>query len=137
MDRVLAAFIHTKSHVVRTGRGGHWRYLLYLVNRYEGKRTKAGTVVTVNGEPLDLRLDLHNHSPTGFDWGYCGSGPAQLALAILADHLANDERALVIVQRFKWVVIAELPRNDWILTGVDIHQALMGIGEQESPGGPT
>ena len=34
-------------------------------------------------EPLPLRLDLFNHSPTGFSWGYGGSGPAQLALARL------------------------------------------------------
>lgn len=39
------------------------------------------------GYPLPLRLDLFNHSPDGFEWGYGGSGPAQLALAILADFL--------------------------------------------------
>jgi len=27
------------------------------------------------------RSDLRNHSPNGFEWGYSGSGPAQLALA--------------------------------------------------------
>jgi hypothetical protein len=30
---------------------------------------------------LELRLDLFNHSPIGFEWGYGGSGPAQLAPA--------------------------------------------------------
>ena len=40
-------------------------------------------------KPLDSRRDLWNHSPTGFEWGYCGSGPAQLALALLADHLGE------------------------------------------------
>ena len=39
-----------------------------------------------------------------------GSGPAQLALAILADHLGDDEQALNLYQRFKWAVIAELPK---------------------------
>ena len=29
------------------------------------------------------------HSPTGFNWGYHGSGPADLALAILLDHLGE------------------------------------------------
>ncbi len=46
-----------------------------------------------------LRLDLYNHSPTGFEWGYWGSGPAQLALAMLADCLASDEQAL-LYQRY-------------------------------------
>lgn len=26
---------------------------------------------------------LRVHSPDGFSWGYCGSGPAQLAMAVL------------------------------------------------------
>jgi hypothetical protein len=42
---------------------------------WEGKRMKK----------LPLRLDLRNHSPTGFAWGYGGSGPSQLSLAILSD----------------------------------------------------
>lgn len=95
--------------------------------RYEGCRTKAGPVVTVNGELLDLRLDLQNHSPTGFDWGYCGSGPAQLALAILADHLGDSEQALNLYQRFKWSVIAELPRKRWTLTSEQIQNALQSL----------
>jgi len=34
---------------------------------------------------LPMRLDLVNHSPSGFEWSYGGSGPAQLALTLLAD----------------------------------------------------
>ena len=82
------------------------------MNHYEGYRTKAGPIVTVNGDLLDLRLDLHNHSPDGFEWGYCGSGPAQLALAILADHLGDDEQALNLCQRFsqaKRIILIRLP----------------------------
>ena len=29
---------------------------------------------------------MWRHSPTGFEWGFSGSGPAQLALALLLDH---------------------------------------------------
>lgn len=64
------------------------------------------------GEPLDLRLDLMRHSPTGFAWGYGGSGPAQLALAMLADALGDDREALRIYQRFKEVLIARLPGDE-------------------------
>jgi hypothetical protein len=57
---------------------------------YSGNRGRDSNSVEVRGHgstrtrPLELRLDLFNHSPTGFEWGYGGSGPAQLALAILA-----------------------------------------------------
>src|SRR5690242_18332675 len=92
----------------------------------------AGAIVTVNGDILDPRMDLHNHSPDGFEWGYCGRGPAQLALAILADHLSDDRQALDLHQRFKWEVISKLPRTDWSLTGLEIDQALERIRRQEA-----
>ena len=53
-----------------------------------------------------------NHSPDGFNWGYAGSGPAQLALAILLEHLPEGQ-ALSQHQQFKWDVIAGLPRSDF------------------------
>jgi hypothetical protein len=57
-------------------------------------------------EPLPLRLDLFNHSPTGFSWGYGGSGRAQLALALLADALGDDGLAVRLHQAFKFRVVA-------------------------------
>lgn len=56
------------------------------------------------------RQDLVNHSPTGFCWGYGGSGPAQAALAILADYF-DDNYALKNYQRFKFGVISRLPMD--------------------------
>ena len=51
---------------------------------YPGCRTESGCTVIVsdaNGScELRPRFDLRNHSPAGFEWGYGGSGPAQLAL---------------------------------------------------------
>lgn len=45
---------------------------------------ESGTVV-IEGQVLrpDRSLAVRTHSPTGFSWGYAGSGPAQLSLAIL------------------------------------------------------
>ena len=98
---------------------------------YEGRRERHGVLVTADGRPLNPRLDLWNHSPTGFEWGYGGSGPAQLALALLADHLGDDRQALDMYQRFKWTLIAELPRKRWTLTSREIDQALQLIRSQE------
>lgn len=69
---------------------------------------------------LNPRRDLVNHSPDGFAWGYEGSGPAQLALAILADHLKDDDRALAIYQQFKRMVIARLPREHGFCINSDL-----------------
>ena len=70
---------------------------------------------------LDPRLDLRNHSPTGFAWGYGGSGPAQLALALLCQALDSDERALELYQAFKDAMIRPLDRHRaWRLTTHDV-----------------
>ena len=90
---------------------------------YKGSRDRAVTVYPETGDSYSLpwRLDLWNHSPTGFNWGYGGSGPAQLALAMLADHLGNDQVAVTLHQKFKWAVITGLRLDEpWELTGLEI-----------------
>ena len=101
---------------------------------YIGTRTDQGCAVTVNGKPLKPRCDLWNHSPTGFEWGYGGSGPAQLALAILADHFANepagDTSASNLHQPFKRAVVAALDKDGWTLTSEQIDRALAVIAAE-------
>jgi hypothetical protein len=64
---------------------------------------------------------IRNHSPDGFAWGYEGSGPAQLALAILADFTNDETLAARLYQEFKRHFIARLPVDgEWILTGEQI-----------------
>lgn len=79
-------------------------------------------IVSEGGDIMELpaRLDLVNHSPTGFEWGYGGSGPAQLALAILAHHTRDDRTAIELHQQFKWDVIARLDKAGWNLTADEI-----------------
>src|SRR5262249_47817253 len=83
------------------------------------ERGKCQVWVVENGESrsIDPRFDLFNHSPTGFEWGYGGSGPAQLALAILADALGNDLDAMRLHQRYKFKVIDQL-HGDWQISRV-------------------
>jgi hypothetical protein len=90
---------------------------------YEGRRTATGCVVTVDGKPLDPRLDLLRLSD-GFEWGYDGNGPRQLALAVLADLLGDDARAVADHRRLTAAVIEGLEGESWTLTGTDIDQAL-------------
>ena len=92
---------------------------------YEGRRSLAG--VTVDGRPLDPRLDLHSLSRAGFEWGYEGGGPGQLALAILADHFGDDARAQSAYKRFRTNVIAVIEDDEWALDGEAIERALVGV----------
>src|SRR2546430_765107 len=94
---------------------------------YQGTREGFVVEVTVNGRSLNPRLDLWNHSPTGFEWGYGGSGPAQLALALLADHLRDDDEAVELHQDFKREVVAGLPVRGWKLTSEQIQRAVIAL----------
>ncbi len=102
---------------------------------YTGKIINNGVIKDVDrivtngsGKALDLQASLRvvNHSPTGFCWGYSGSGPAQLSLAILLDYFDGDrERALSLYQDFKFEVISNLPMDeDFILTDEQVDKVV-------------
>lgn len=64
---------------------------------------------------------LINHSPDGFSWGFAGSGPAQLALALLLDATGSKSKALTHYQEFKSKFVAAWPMGaGWFITRQEI-----------------
>lgn len=90
------------------------------IRTYEGNRfPRQGQYrVTVNGAPL---RHVCRHSPDGFEWGYGGSGPADLALSILTDCLGKD-RADSLYQDFKFAFVARFQYEGWRITS-DVIEA--------------
>ena len=83
-------------------------------------------VVKCDGKILDpsFSLEIVNHSPDGFEWGYQGSGPAQLALAILLQN-TDLETAVIFHQDFKREVISSYSQNEnHVLTSTEVSQWL-------------
>ena len=76
----------------------------------------------------DRSLELVRHSPAGFEWGYVGSGPAQLACALLLDYYDDKSVAHQHYIQFRNAVVSQLactgPADCWHLTGDDIEAAL-------------
>lgn len=70
--------------------------------------------VSINGLVLDKAdsLAIFNHSPDGFAWGYAGSGPSQLALAMLLAVGVRPKLAVQLHQRFKMDVLTKIPMED-------------------------
>jgi len=93
---------------------------------YQGLRTIDGITVTVDGQPLNERYDLKRFTDSGFEWTYEGNEPAQLALALLADHLGDDRRALDLYERFLGLVVSNLD-NDWQLNSDEIDSAILQL----------
>jgi len=88
---------------------------------YKGKRMgprqgMPNVEVTVNGKSLKHQV---RHSPTGFEWGYLGSGPADLARSILWDFLGKEPHQ-ELYMAFKGRFVAEMG-NEWEITSEDIR----------------
>jgi len=61
------------------------------------------------------------HSPDGFEWGYGGSGPADLALNILAAYIGREKaEENGLYQEFKWDFIAPMPHKGGTIKRADV-----------------
>lgn len=83
-------------------------------------KTRKVFIDGVELDPTESQLVI-NHSPDGFNWGFGGSGPAQLALAILLRYVPK-EKADQGHQQFKWDVIANLPSGDFTLEEAEVKK---------------
>jgi len=111
---------------MRTYRG----YRQYAAN-LDGEATGSTALVWVEvadqRQQLPMCLEMRNHSPAGFEWGYQGSGPAQLALALVVDACGPEYRSAALYQRFKERVVARLPRDAWTLTVEQVRDVVTQI----------
>jgi hypothetical protein len=103
---------------------------------YQGFSDGVGSdFISVRRDGKSARLKHYvQHSPSGFSWGYGGSGPAEAARCILIDFLGLEPKTSERRSResfpeidhgaymaFKWAVIAQLPQGKaWEITGAEI-----------------
>ncbi len=90
---------------------------------YRAERIDSGVLVTVDGQPLDPARHVRDLGADGFEWGYEGTGPAQLSLALLND-LRGPDDALKLYRVFMEVVVAELPPEGWVRDESDFERRL-------------
>jgi hypothetical protein len=83
------------------------------MNHYQGWPEADSWVAYKNDTELSPKRSqkVRNHSPDGFSWGYYGSGPAQLALAIMLEEFPEAE-ASRIYQAFKRDHVSTWPMDD-------------------------
>ena len=115
-----------------------------IVNE-EPPQTKTVCYVIVrpdNGDHNDYVYELRHHkkhSPSGFEWGYLGSGPAELARCILIDYLDLHDEAEnatewdrvppLDYQEFKRKFIAGAAKEGFVLDATEIEA---WVQEQEA-----
>lgn len=74
---------------------------------------------TLNGPQFNIPQRFVKHSPSGMEWGYGGSGPADFALNILA-LFVGLEKAEELYQEFKSRFVATLPFEGGVIKKTDI-----------------
>ncbi len=82
------------------------------------KRDPDGTALA------NIDHTIVRHSPTGFNWGYEGSGPADLSLNILLQFVAQS-KAEDVYQNFKRDVIRNIPPQGGIIKAEHIKNWLL------------
>lgn len=98
----------------------------YYIHREGDQKTDGVTVMVQEGIDSAYILDpkqsqaVRNHSPDGFNFGYGGSGPAQLALAILLDYIGKPPHA-ALYQAFKFKFIGSMPEPGGVITAGQIE----------------
>ena len=94
---------------------------------YRGYRAKDGLCHVVRPDltllPLAPSLSIKNASPTGFEWGYAGSGPSQLSLALLLDHCGDRGDLIPLAQEFKRRFVSRWS-DDWQITPAELDEFL-------------
>jgi uncharacterized protein DUF6166 len=96
------------------------------MKHYVGDRTIDGVKVTVDGVPLDPCVNVKEFTRNGFEWSYEGPEPRQLALALLVNHLGDEEAAKANVEPFMCAVVANFD-NEWEMTSADLTAALAAL----------
>lgn len=84
---------------------------------------------TEHGPEVNIPHRFVKHSPAGLEWGYGGSGPADLALNALAAYIGRkraEEDGLY--QEFKWDFIARLPFEGGTIKRDDVMNWLKAKG---------
>lgn len=104
------------------------------MKHYQGTRTNDGMiVVTVLEDGKAPRPLLPRHGlrsiGDGYDWGCMNNGTRQLALAVCADALGDDARALRVFEPFATVVFFEMPAeaDQWNLDAATVTDIISDI----------
>lgn len=104
----------------------------YTGYRVPGAR-RTRTVVRRWVEGCWQHLDAHreglNRGATEYDWGKVNAGALQLAYALAYDVTADERLALDVYELLCDVLVGEMPKDGWILSGEGLWNLCMTIWE--------
>lgn len=105
------------------------------IKTYEVSREGGKVVVRSDGLLLwpERSQKVRNHSPDGFEFGYGGSGPTQLALAILLDYTDDKDIAQQYYPGFRDCFIVNVKHEGFQINASEIEEYLARAIEKSRP----
>ena len=106
---------------------------------FRGRKTTDGCLVELDNEgyvtqlSLEKSLQVVDHSPDGFQWGYSGSGPAQLAAAILYEITDDPDLTRTYYQLFKFDHVAKWEGLIFEISEDEVRNWLQNVGAPIAP----
>ena len=100
---------------------------------FRGRKSVVGCIVELADEgyttqlSLEKSLQIVDHAPDGFQWGYMGSGPAQLSAAILNEVTGDPEITREYYQLFKFDYVSNWG-NDFEINEFQVRDWLRSVG---------
>ena len=100
---------------------------------FRGKKTENDRIVEIEQDgnvsllPLGPSLEIADPSPDGFNWGYNGSGSAQLSLGILYEVTSNAKLALEYYPFFKSDHVSRWGEH-WEMSEREVREWLRAVG---------
>ena len=101
------------------------RYVATRTGHSARDRGRVEVIVVIDDlvpVPLQHRM---RHSPDGFEWGYGGSGPSDLARSILWDYFGAEPHP-ACYQDFKFHFVAPASVDGFVVSEPEIDQWLAG-----------
>jgi hypothetical protein len=106
------------------------------MKHFVGDRTIDGISVQADGVRLSPHYDELRLTSHGFEWSYEGPEPAQLAFAILFEHLGSASAAEALYPAFMKRVVANFD-NEWELTSADLDNIVEALRAGNPGANPT
>ena len=106
---------------------------------FRGRKTDTGCIVELDNESYRTKLSLEkslqivDHSPDGFQWGYNGSGPAQLSAAILYELTDDPDLTREYYQLFKFDHVVNWEGLIFEISEDEVRNWLQNVGAPIAP----
>lgn len=95
--------------------------------KYKAEKKEIGPIdvfITYEDKPAKILQNHGYHSPDGFQMGYAGSGPADLAYSILADYMIEIAMPTGVISlteiKHKVEILHQQFKNDFIVDAKEI-----------------